>query len=63
MSADLHPPPAKIYQFPERPSTKDRDNPGGIKPGNPQRPAYLATEFGSNWYHDAAILADRARKP
>jgi hypothetical protein len=63
MSTHSQPPSATIYQFP-------RKNPAsavGARESRAMRDERLralpTVEFGSGWYHDAAIQADRVRKP
>jgi hypothetical protein len=63
MNTYPRPPSAKIYQFPLRISA----NPGGsgrqIKSAPDPRLRPLPTvEFGSGWYHEAAINADMPHK-
>jgi hypothetical protein len=63
MNTCPRPPSAKIYQFTPRISA----NPGGsgrpIKSAPDPRLRPLPTvEFGSGWYHEAAIDADTPRK-
>jgi hypothetical protein len=63
MSTHSQPPSAKIYQFPR----KSPAGPAGARDSRSTRDERLralpSVEFGSGWYHDAAILADRVRKP
>ena len=62
MSADVRP-SAKIYQFPRKAQASfaaaDRR---GIAPANPRFQTAPTVEYGG-WYHEAAIEAERARKP
>ncbi len=46
---------AKIYQFPTRPTLAARRLRAPLA-GEPV-PAFPRTEFGSGWYHEAAIRA------
>jgi hypothetical protein len=55
---------AKIYQFPRRIAA----NNAGVRQEYASAPDYRsqplpAVEFGSGWYHEAAIEAERTRKP
>jgi uncharacterized protein DUF2735 len=61
MTAHPQPPSAKIYQFPRKPqATAAARNAWSVRD---ERSRPLPTvEFGSGWYHDAAIQADRPRK-
>jgi hypothetical protein len=62
MSKNSPPPSARIYQFPARGSAR----PGRPLPASPSTPdprlTVPAVEFGSGWYHDAAVQADTHRK-
>lgn len=64
MSTNSRPPSAKIYQFPRK-SSAISGRPGGeIASAPDRRPQALpSVEFGSGWYHEAAVLAERTRKP
>ncbi len=54
-------PSAKIYPFPRRPLA--RAGTAG-QPASPERaPQAPRVEFGEGWYHEAAIQAERPRKP
>jgi hypothetical protein len=63
MDANSPPPTAKIYPFPRKPAA----SPGGpgqqILSATDRRRALPSVEFGSGWYHEAAIQADWPRKP
>jgi hypothetical protein len=62
MNANSQRPSAKILPFVRKSSAKPaaaRD----IGPARDARPAFAAVEFGSGWYHEAAIQAETARKP
>jgi Protein of unknown function (DUF2735) len=63
MSANSRPPSAKIYQFPGKASV----HAAAAREDRSARDLRLRTipsvEFGSGWYHDAAIQAEKARKP
>ena len=65
MTPNSQPPSAKIYQFPRK--THANVAAGGGRSAwsaRDERALTLPTvEFGSGWYHDAAIQADRVRKP
>ncbi len=56
-------PTAKIYQFPKSTSGK-LDERGPRSPSSTERRDFLPppVEFGSGWYHQAAIDADIPRK-
>lgn len=59
MTSQQQRPTAKIYAFPSRPRGAANDR---YTPTQQQAAATLATvEFGSGWYHDAAIEDDEAR--
>ena len=56
-------PSAKIYQFPLRISASPGGSGRQIKSAPDRRPRPLpAVEFGSGWYHEAAIDAEAPRK-
>ena len=63
MSMNSHPHTAKIYQFPRKTSV----NAGAARQGAPatdhRGQAVATVEFGSGWYHEAALQAERVRKP
>jgi hypothetical protein len=62
MSVDMRP-SAKIYQFPRKAQTNFADaNRRVAAVANPQFEAPPAVEYGSGWYHEAAIEAERPRK-
>ena len=63
MNANARPPTAKIYQFPVTKSSTLR-GPGPDARSSPDRSASVlpTVEFGSGWYHDAAVQAERSRK-
>jgi hypothetical protein len=63
MSTAPRPPTAKIYQFPRRVTARSA-NPGAstgpmLAPSGANEPR---VDFGSGWYHEAAIEAERGRK-
>jgi hypothetical protein len=63
MSTALRPPTAKIYQFPRRVTTRPASPSAStgqtrVAP-SPNEPC---VDFGSGWYHEAAIEAERVRK-
>jgi Protein of unknown function (DUF2735) len=61
MNMNSPPTTAKIYQFPRRAAVAASRE---IKPAMDHRMRAVPTvDFGSGWYHEAAIQADRARKP
>jgi Protein of unknown function (DUF2735) len=63
MNANARPPTAKIYQFPVKSSPTPRGSNPDARAVVDRGAAMLPTvEFGSGWYHDAAVQADRARK-
>jgi uncharacterized protein DUF2735 len=63
MSADMRP-SAKIYQFPRKAQASfAASNRRAIVATNPRFQAAPAVDFGSGWYHEAAIEAERPRKP
>ena len=62
MNANSQRPSAKILPFVRKASAKAvaaRE----IAPARDDRRAFAPVEFGSGWYHDAAIQAETARKP
>jgi Protein of unknown function (DUF2735) len=62
MSADMRP-SAKIYQFPRKAQASFAvSNRRATAPANTQFQAAPAVEYGSGWYHEAAIEAERPRK-
>jgi hypothetical protein len=61
MNMNSPPTSAKIYQFPRKASVAASRE---IKPAMDHRMRAVPTvDFGSGWYHEAAIQAERARKP
>jgi hypothetical protein len=63
MSTHSHLPSAKIYQFPRKTSA----NPSGaireVRSATDHRQRAVASvEFGSGWYHEAAVQAEWPRK-
>jgi Protein of unknown function (DUF2735) len=56
-------PTAKIYQFPATTSGK-LDKRALRPPSSTDRgqPPFQAVEFGSGWYHEAAVEAENPRK-
>ncbi len=61
MQMNSPPTSAKIYQFPRKASVVAGRE---IKPALDHRLRVVPTvDFGSGWYHEAAIQAERARKP
>jgi Protein of unknown function (DUF2735) len=61
MSTNSPPPSAKIYQFPRKISARPslRETMSAVDYRLRLAPS---VEFGSGWYHDAAIQAERPRK-
>jgi len=60
MSTDAGLPSAKIHQF----SRKAVKNSADLRRGPDQRQIPVThTEFGSAWYHEAAVNAERGRRP
>ena len=55
---------AKIYQFPTK-TLRERAVRGKIAPDSGARQTFApqSVDFGGGWYHDAAIFAERTRKP
>jgi len=63
MNANARPPTAKIYHFPVKNSPTLRGlSPDARTPVDRGAGALPTVEFGSGWYHDAAVRADRVRK-
>jgi len=63
MNAASPPPSAKIYQFPRKTSA----SPGGSRrelgaARDDRLRVVPSVEFGSGWYHEAAVQADWTRK-
>jgi len=63
MNTNASPPTAKIYQFPVRTSA----NWAGINQdirtsADPRLKGFPVVDFGSGWYHEAAMKADLSRK-
>ena len=54
---------AKIFQFPTRTAPNIGRAVGGKAVADHAAPPFPRVEFGSGWYHEAAILADKATKP
>ena len=56
-------PTAKIYQFPVTALGKlDRRGLRSTSSTDRRQPSLPAVEFGSGWYHEAAVEADNPRK-
>jgi hypothetical protein len=55
VNTNSHPPTAKIYQFPQKTSANARAAREALMREAP------SVEFGSGWYHEAAVQADNAR--
>jgi Protein of unknown function (DUF2735) len=63
MSTEFYRESAKIYQFPVRSLATAASRRNQVKSGRDLRmPEVTATDFGSGWYHDAAIQ-DNYRNP
>jgi Protein of unknown function (DUF2735) len=63
MNTNMRPPTAKIYQFPVKNSPTLRGSSSEARTIGDRGVGALPTvEFGSGWYHDAAVQAERARK-
>ena len=62
MNTYPRPPSAKIYQFPLRISANPGRSGRQIKSPDPRSQLLPTVEFGSGWYHEAAINADTPRK-
>jgi hypothetical protein len=63
MSTNSRPPTAKIYQFPRKTSASLAASGKEIKAATDHRQRVVpAVEFGSGWYHDAAVQAEWFRK-
>lgn len=63
MSTHPQPPSAKIYQFPRQSEARATAARASRFARDERSRTPPTVEFGSGWYHDAAILADRVRKP
>jgi hypothetical protein len=61
MSKTSPPASARIYQFPARGSARPGRAPLSPSTTDPRRDL-PAVEFGSGWYHEAAVQADTLRK-
>ena len=59
MNTNAQPPTAKIYQFPRKISANAGRE---AKLAADRQQALPSVEFGSGWYHEAAVQADRIRK-
>ncbi|WP_158817989.1 DUF2735 domain-containing protein [Methylocapsa sp. S129] len=63
MTANSQPQSAKIYQFPRKTSASLAGAGREIKSALDHRQRVVPTvEFGSGWYHEAAMQAERTRK-
>ena len=60
MSSDTRP-SAKIYQFPRKPAA--RADAASGQTASDRAIKTPPVEFGGGWYHEAAIQAERQRKP
>ena len=63
MSANSPPNTAKIYQFPVKASRLRGAGRESRSAMDRQLQLAPAVDFGSGWYHEAAIQAERLRKP
>jgi hypothetical protein len=64
MTTDFPRQSAKIYQFPRKDPAAAGDDRGESRPAaDPRLPRFASTEFGSGWYHEAAVQAERGRRP
>ena len=63
MATHSQPPSAKIYQFPRKPQAAAAAGRNAWSARDERLRALPTVEFGSGWYHEAAIQADRPRKP
>jgi hypothetical protein len=64
MSTNPQPPSAKILPFVRKSPAKTAGAVCETRSARDERlRAFAAVEFGSGWYHDAAIQAEGARKP
>jgi hypothetical protein len=64
MNMNSPPVSAKIYQFPRRGIVGAAAASRESKPALDHRLRVVPTvDFGSGWYHEAAIQAERTRKP
>lgn len=63
MNTNSRPPTAKIYQFPCKTSASpNRSNREMMTARDDRLRAAPSVEFGSGWYHDAAVQAEWPRK-
>jgi hypothetical protein len=63
MNANSPPHTAKIYQFPRKTSAMPGSHNREMRLATDHRLRALPTvEFGSGWYHDAAVQAEWVRK-
>ena len=64
MNEKFHAESAKIYPFPKRIGENTAENrKNAILTSKSGMPKFTATDFGSGWYHDAAMQAENPRKP
>jgi hypothetical protein len=64
MSTSSHPRSATIYQFPRKIPANAGECHRAVKATAALGMQAIPTvEFGSGWYHEAAVQAERARKP
>jgi len=64
MNTNSGAPTAKIYQFPA--TTQGKLDKRGLRPTSAtdrRQPPLPTVEFGSGWYHEAALEAEHPRKP
>jgi hypothetical protein len=62
MNSNQRPPSAKIYQFRAKPSASRIGSREVIQTAEDRKPVSLPVEFGSGWYHEAALQAELSRK-
>jgi hypothetical protein len=63
MTANSQRPSAKILPFVRKSPAKNAAAARDTAQARDERRALPAVEFGSGWYHDAAIQSETARKP
>jgi hypothetical protein len=63
MSANSRAPSAKILPFVRKSPAKPAGGSRDMKAARDEGRAFATVEFGSGWYHEAAIQAETSRKP
>ena len=64
MNTDIPHGTAQIYEFPRRVAANDGLRRGDSRVVSLRLPQVATVEFGSGWYHEAAVQdANRVRKP